>query len=345
MAVRLVDVDREARPEVESEVASARVDPQNLGRLPSIEAEGGESGMLRAFLHDRGLEGTEPRFNLRGDVQGDAQPERIIVVDTYVLAMGPGFRDGDAYDIFQLPITTAADVRAGRLVDLTGDGKKELALTIRQHGGGGSRDLWHTFSFAGGHIRPQFGIEVRKETHEGFVEAEVNVRRARRGPALIVASAGRAHGLSPETFREARATEVEAILLPWGPISERVYQWDGSRFATLRETENPRARRETQPRERRPPKHAADAADGTHRADRPGDDRGVQAPSRFAGKTRGRTRASTRTSRPGARRSISSSSGRTWSWSEPTFAGATTSSTSRSPRRARATSCPYAPPT
>jgi hypothetical protein len=245
MAIRLVDVDREARPEVEDEVASARVDPRNLGRLPSIEAEGGNAGMLRAFLQDRGLEGTRPRFDLRGDVQGDGRPERIVVVDTYVLAMGPGFRDGNAYDIFQLPITTAADVRAGRLVDLTGDGKKELVLTIRQRGGGGSRDLWHSFSFDGAQIRPQFGVEVRKETQEGFIEAEVNVRRARRGPALVVVRAGRARGLTPETFREARATEVEAILLPWGPVSERVYQWDGSRFATLRETENPRAHRES----------------------------------------------------------------------------------------------------
>jgi len=261
MAVRLVDVDSEARPEVVNEPASARVDRRNLARLPTIEAEGGAAGMLRSFLHDRGLEGTTPRFDLRGDVQGDGRPERIIVVDTYVLAMGEGFRDGTAYDIFQLPITTAADVRAGRLVDLTGDGKKELALTMRQHGGGGSRDLWHTFSFDGGHIRPQFGIEVRKETHGGFIEARLEVRRARRGPALVVVRTGRAEGLDAESFREATATEVEAILLPWGPVSERTYQWDGTRFATLRETENRRAHRDEpsrprtesrEPEERRP---------------------------------------------------------------------------------------------
>jgi hypothetical protein len=202
--------------------------------------------MLRAFLADRGLEGREPRFDLRGDVQGDGQPERIVVVDTYVLAMGPGFRGGAAYDIFQLPIATAADVRAGQLVDLTGDGKKELVLTVRQHGGGGSRDLWHSFSFDGERIRPQFGIEVRKETAEGFIESSVDVRRARRGPPLVVARVGRAHGLDASTFREASATEVEAILLPWGPVSERVHQWDGSRFATLRETQNPDAHRDVE---------------------------------------------------------------------------------------------------
>ncbi|RLB50474.1 MAG: hypothetical protein DRJ42_18795 [Deltaproteobacteria bacterium] len=239
LAVRLVDVDSEARPEVANAPASERVDPRHLERLPSIVAEGGEAGMLRTFLHSRGIEGATPRFDLRGDVQGDARPERIVVVNTFIVIMGEGYRDGAAFDFFQLPITSAAEVRSGQLTDLDRSGKKELVLTLRQQDQRGSRDLFQSFSFNDG-IRPHFGLEVRKQTHDGFVEARVSVRPQRRGPPLIEVRAGRAEGLDAENFRESPAAGVEPILLPWGPHRSRTYRWDGRRFAILRETPNPR---------------------------------------------------------------------------------------------------------
>ncbi len=238
-AIRLRDVDREARPEVEAEHASVRVDARHPERLPPLEPTGGERGMLRQFLRSRGLEGTRPRHDLRGDVTGDSRPERVLVVDRFALVMGTGYRDGAAFDYFDLPVVSAAGVRAAELVDLTGDGKRELVMTLRQSNDRGSRDLWQVYAVDEERIRPVFGIEIRKETREGFVEARLRVRRARRGAPLVEVTTGESRGLDADNLRESPPADVEAMLVPWGPVLSKTWQWDGSRFAVVRERTNP----------------------------------------------------------------------------------------------------------
>lgn len=239
-AISLRDVDSEARPVVESEPGSADVEPTALERLPELMATGGERAVLQSFLQGRGLEGTQPRFDLRGDVAGDNQRERVVVVGRSVVVFGPGYKDGSGFDFLDLPVQGAADVREASLRDLTGDGKAELALTLRQRNDRGSRDLWQVLAFDGQRVRPIFGVELRKETGGGHVEAELSVSRARRGPPTIEVSAGRAQGLDASTLEESPAADVESILLPWGTVLARTYRWDGSTFARVSERANPR---------------------------------------------------------------------------------------------------------
>jgi hypothetical protein len=252
VALRLLDVDREARPVVEHTLATGDVDPRALDRLLPVEASGGSSGNLRAFLASRGIAGARPRFERNGNVAGDARPERIIVVESYVLVMGEGYRGGAQYDFFELPIATAAGVREADLLDLTGDGLADLALRLRQSNDLGSRDVYQVYRFASERIEPVFAIELRKETAGGFVEAELAIRRERGAPRIEV-RAGRADGLDAGSFREAPASGIEPILLPWGPIASRVYRYDGARLAVLEERPNTRARTERPdtPREQR----------------------------------------------------------------------------------------------
>ena len=238
-AIRLRDVDAEARPEVESELTSATIDPRHPERLPTFEPTGGDRATLRDFLRRQGLDGTQPRHDLRGDVAGDAAPERVIVVDRYVLVLGRG---ASSFLYLDLPVVSAAGVRDADLVDLTGDGKREIAITMRQSNARGSRDLWQVYTVGEDAIRPMFGIELRKETSQGFVESRLAVRRARRGAALIEVTAGQAHGLDAETLRESPPADVEAMLVPWGPKLSKTWQWDGQRFAVVRERDNPEYR-------------------------------------------------------------------------------------------------------
>lgn len=239
--VRLRDVDQAARPEVESEPALAPVDRAHLERLPSLAPSGGESAAFESFLASRSLEGARPAHDLRGDVGADARPERVAIVDRFLVVTGPGWQEGRGFSFLQLPVASAGDLREPRLVDLTGDGKSELVLTMRQSDARGSRDVWQVFSFASGQPVPAFAIETRKATSAGSVESAVRVRAGRRGqPATIEVRTGRAQGLDASTLAEAPATDAEPILLPWGPVVSREYRWDGSRFARGLERPNPR---------------------------------------------------------------------------------------------------------
>jgi hypothetical protein len=260
-SIRLRDVDREARPEVEAEPALTTAD----ALVPFI-AEGGADGGLDEFLSSRGLGVVRPTRDLRGDVAGDEQPERVVVVDRFVLVMGPGYRGGAGYSFHELAVTAARDVREANLVDLTGDGKAELVLVLRQRNEHGERDLWQAMSLSGDSPRPIFAIEVRKATSAGSIEARVQVRRGRGAPTIELTT-GRAQGLDAQSYREAPASDVEAILLPWGPVLSRSYRWDGRTFAQTGERPNPRyepPREEApvpQPQAQRPPPPEAPNAD------------------------------------------------------------------------------------
>lgn len=240
--VRLRDVDQAAHPTVESEPALAPVEPAHLERLPSLAPSGGESAAFQSFLASRSLEGARPAHDLRGDVGADGRPERVSIVDRFLVVTGAGWQEGRGYSFLQLPVTSAADVREPRLVDLTGDGKSELTVTLRQSDARGSRDVWQVFSFAGAQPAAVFAIETRKATGAGAVDASVRVTRGRRrGEApTIEARVGRAQGLDASTLEEAPATDAEPILLPWGPVLSRTYRWDGRTFARTGEQPNPR---------------------------------------------------------------------------------------------------------
>jgi hypothetical protein len=239
--IRLHDVDSLAHPEAENEPTPAAVDAAHLDRLPALRPAGGQSALLDSFLDDHELNGTAPRFDLRGDVVGDGAAERVVLVDRFVLAFGPSIQGGRGYVFVQLGIDVAADLRDARLEDLTGDGKVELVVTLRQRGGGGSRDLFQVLRIDEQAVRPIWGIETRKETPAGSVESTVRVERGRRGqPPTIVARPGEARGLDASSLREAPPTDVEPIVLPWGPVLERSYRWDGRAFARAGERPNPR---------------------------------------------------------------------------------------------------------
>lgn len=242
-AIRLRDVDREARPEVEAEIGNVSVDPRSLDRLLRLMPTGGERGMLQRFLRSRGLRGTRPRHDMRGDTSGDRRPERVMIVEHYALVMGPGYREGAAFDFVELPVTSAAGVRDADLMDLTGDGKRELVVRLRQSNPRGSRDLWSVYSITEEGIAPIFGVELRKQTDDGSVEANLRVRRARRGAALITVAAGESRGLDANNLRESPPADVQPIVLPWGDIIARTWQWTGQGFEVVRERENPSPQR------------------------------------------------------------------------------------------------------
>ncbi|MFW5921112.1 MAG: hypothetical protein ACOCUS_04675 [Polyangiales bacterium] len=239
-AIRLRDVDKAAHPEVEDEPASAQVDPDALDRLPMLMPTGGTSAMVRRFQKAQGLLGTAPRFDRGGDVAGDGREERVVVVGEYIVVVGPGYKNGESYDFMQLPVDSASDIKKLSLKDMTGDGKAEALVSMRQHGARGSRDVFQVIGFDGSSVRPIFGVETRKQTEDGWVVSRLRIRRARRGPPLVEVRTGRAQGLDAESYRESPARDVEPILLPWGPVLARRYQYHEGEFQKVWQRDNPR---------------------------------------------------------------------------------------------------------
>lgn len=240
-SLRLHDVDSLSHPEAENEPVFAPVDRAHLDLLPTLRAAGGEGALLEDFLRTHELAGTAPRFDLRGNVTGDAEAERVVIAGRFVVATGRAIQQGRGFVFVQLPIETAADVREARLEDWTGDGVSELIVTMQQAGGGGSRQLTQVIVIEAQAVRPGWAAEVQKQTPQGSVTSTLRVARGRRGaPPTITIRAGAAQGLDAATLREAPPSDVEAMLLPWGPVLERSYRWDGRAFARVGERPNPR---------------------------------------------------------------------------------------------------------
>lgn len=238
-SVRLHDADGRSVHEVEL----SAVDRAHLERMPELRPSQGGAATLDAFLSSQSLLGAQPSADLRGDVGGgDARPERVVVVDRFVVVFGPGWLEGQSYSFTRLPVASSADLRGASLVDLTGDGKAELTLQMTQRGDSLAREVWTVVSFAGS-VGPVFMVETMRETANGRVESRLDVRRGGRGQiATIRVRAGSARGFDGSNFPELAVADAEPVMVPWGPVRERTYRWDGSRFAPASERENPEFR-------------------------------------------------------------------------------------------------------
>jgi hypothetical protein len=245
-AVRLRDVDELAHPTIEREPSLGTVDARNLGSMLPLRPAGGEAAVLESFLVSNGLSGRLPTHDVHADVTGDARPERVCLVERFVVVLGGGYgseggggRGGAGYGFLAMDVGAPSDLTGFALTDLTGDGKAELTLTARQDGSGGSRDVFQVISFAGPSPAMIFGIETREAAPVGVVESRVRIERGRRGAAAGLVVSTVESRIEPSTWRMTPAADIEPVLLPWGPVRERTFRWDGTRFARASERPNP----------------------------------------------------------------------------------------------------------
>lgn len=127
----------------------------------------------------------------------------------------------EQYGYVELPVAAAADVLAVKLVDLRGDGSRVVLTHLRQHGGGGSRDIVALWGAAGGQLEQLFAVEVRKEADGNRLESKWTLvdrkgkgKKKGKGKELRV-EAGPAVGWDEDSFEEVSADDAEPIHLPW----------------------------------------------------------------------------------------------------------------------------------
>lgn len=228
--LRLVDVDDNG--DRTTFVTAQAVD----GTLPRIVLGSGNRDRLGSFLQDRKLIGVEPRYDFRANVSGDERPERVAIIDQYVVVYGPGFKNGETYNYFTLPYSLGGGLIDAKLVDLTNDGRAELAVRVRQQNAVGTRELWLALALDEHNMEALLTVELKKQVKGGSIESTLSIAPAQKGAApRIEVATGRANGLDARTYREAPAADATPILLPWGDVEQRSYAWDGKQFQVFDE--------------------------------------------------------------------------------------------------------------
>src|SRR5205823_2926580 len=86
--------------------------------------------MLAQYRKDANVaETVRPKADLEVHVDGDARPERVVLIGRDIIVFGPGFRGGNQYARITLTqFADEADIAELRARDLTGDGGADLVV-------------------------------------------------------------------------------------------------------------------------------------------------------------------------------------------------------------------------
>jgi hypothetical protein len=142
-------------------------------------------------------------------------PERIIAGGTGAALLT------DEIGFVSFPAAKAADVGKPELVDLAGDGKKHLAVKVRQVGGGGAREVLIIYGAREGKLYEVQTIEVGKMAGASKLASTYSFESARAwkqakgARRVLVVKAGPAVGWDEDTYNEAPAPDAEPIHVPW----------------------------------------------------------------------------------------------------------------------------------
>ena len=238
-ATRTLTVQRSepnaARPSADAGVPPTAGDAgATLGVLPPDV-----QGVLALFRQREGLPATAaPSHRATGDVAEDAAPEEVLVFGRSMVVAGAHFAGGRSYYSVGLPLAEGDTVLDLRLVDLTGDGKRDAVLRVRRStntqvqgvGVASEREMVLGYALSGDHRGRVFAAEVARRVGDRSVTNEL-------GPLVdgqpITIRSGSARGWDAATypFHDQPAQGFFPLLLPWDAAQRRVvYRWSGAAF-------------------------------------------------------------------------------------------------------------------
>lgn len=240
--VAYADSDVEARPMVESVIANGGGDARRPQELPptlaaSTFVAAASVDLLARFRQEHQVaESVRPVLDRRADLTGTAEAERVVVFPRHIVAFGPGVAAGQSYTFLEF---ATGEVESAQLVDLTGDRKLDLAVTLRVSGGAFERTLVHVYAMgADGAFERVFAREIGRRDGANRVLNEVRYAGGR-----VAFATGEARGYTAATWPGAEEPGVPAPLTPWGARRSEQYAWSAaSRSFTLARAEaNPNA--------------------------------------------------------------------------------------------------------
>jgi hypothetical protein len=237
--VAYADSDAEARPAVETVIANGGGDARRPQALPPTTASAAAVAaasvdQLARFRQEHGVAASvRPVLDRRADLAGSAEPERVVVLPRHIVALGSGVAAGEGYTFVEFP---EGEVESAQLVELTGDRRPELALTLRVAAGAFERTLVHVYAMgAEGGFERLFAREVGRRDGSNRVLNAVRFAGGR-----VAFSTGEARGYTAATWPGAEEPGVPAPLTPWGPRRGETYAWSAATrsFALAQSTPN-----------------------------------------------------------------------------------------------------------
>jgi hypothetical protein len=211
-------------------VATGPGDVRHPGELPQLPTDP-EQSLDEGFLKDHGLRGQAPTSDLLADVAGDGMKERVQVWGSTLTVCGPGYRGGKDYffrDLGGQVVRVEARPVARR-------SKDDLVVVRRVVDGDVKRDWFEVLSFLDRDDPERtFGQEIAVVEGERRLETAVHAVAGQ-----IEVSTLPARGWDGASYRVPAASDVFAVLLPWGQVRSRTYRFDGARFAMVREVGQP----------------------------------------------------------------------------------------------------------
>lgn len=193
------------------------------------------------YKKDRGISGNA-RFDLSGDLEGDAKIERVVVHDAKapeLAVFGPGHKKGAGYSFTTLPFASGSDVKNVSLRDATGDKKAEIVVrgVLRAKGPKNEeveREIELVYRVSADGVKRVFGAEVGRAIGKNKIIGSISYE-SQKGSSFVVLSSGRAVGFTKDTYPFNQDTSavggLEPLLLPWSETKTLRYKWSGAGFA------------------------------------------------------------------------------------------------------------------
>ncbi len=226
----VADVDQSS---VDAIVGSAGgTDAASLGPLLTTA----EQSLADGLIKEKKL--SSPSFALTANVAGDAMKERVLVLDRYLIVLGPTFRGGKEYYFADMSVAgTSLSVNKIESSDADGDGRDEIFLRKRftKSGSKTTREVLHALSF-GTSDTPGvvFQHEVGIQNAKGSVQNDVSFGTD-GGKFAITVRPGSAKGLDQASYDEPVEISFDPLLLPWGAVESQTYKWKGKGLAKVAE--------------------------------------------------------------------------------------------------------------
>ncbi len=220
--------DSRARGSIANVVATSAKSGSGMPYLP-LESE---QALRGALLKGKGLS-DRPTKQAFGDVVGDSRREWVAVYGQYLAVVGPGYRGGKEFYFGELGLANQGQLRKLQLVDLSGDGKSEIAVVKRVGGNEKYREVVLVFQMQDKDApKVVFSHELAIVTDEGEIRNKLSI--SEKG---ITIAQGSHKGFDPGEYDEPLPGEgLASALLPWETVKSRSFEWKGGEMEEAGET-------------------------------------------------------------------------------------------------------------
>lgn len=194
------------------------------------------------YQNDRGVRrGQKPSFDFVTDVVEDKQMERVVIHDRDLLVFGKGFKKGLSYTYLTIGVKESKDILSVTTRDLVGDGKAEIIVHAvlnakASESLGGKvvgRQALFVYKVIGEQLTRIFAAETARSLDGNRILAGLAFLPGSQGVSLELRPL-RALGWTESSYPfpedHLPAGGLEPLLLPWGTVGTRRYEFDGSRY-------------------------------------------------------------------------------------------------------------------